>query len=50
MKHQLEFEKPIAELQNKLEELRKHRTTHSLDVNIDSEIAQIENKMTVRKD
>ncbi len=45
MKHQLDFEKPIAELQNKLEELRKHRATHSLDVNIDSEIAQIENKI-----
>jgi acetyl-CoA carboxylase carboxyl transferase subunit alpha len=45
MKHQLEFEKPIAELQNKLEELRKHKATHSLDVNIDVEIAQIEEKI-----
>jgi acetyl-CoA carboxylase carboxyl transferase subunit alpha len=45
MKHQLEFEKPIAELQNKLEELRKHKASHSLDVNIDAEIAQIENKI-----
>src|SRR5688500_3941089 len=45
MKHQLEFEKPIAELQNKLEELRKHKATHSLDVNMDAEIAQIENKI-----
>ena len=24
MKHQLDFEKPIVELQNKLEELKKH--------------------------
>src|SRR5688572_32605406 len=45
MKHQLEFEKPIAELQNKLDELRKHKATHSLDVNMDAEIAQIENKI-----
>ena len=45
MKHQLDFEKPIFELQNKLEELKKHRTTHSLDVNIDQEIAQIEGKL-----
>ena len=45
MKHQLDFEKPIAELQNKLEELRKHKASHALDVNIDAEIAQIENKI-----
>lgn len=45
MKHQLEFEKPIFELQNKLEELKKHKLTHSLDVNIDQEIAQIETKL-----
>src|SRR5688572_28163391 len=45
MKHQLDFEKPIFELQSKLEELKKHRTTHALDVNIDQEIAQIETKL-----
>jgi acetyl-CoA carboxylase carboxyl transferase subunit alpha len=45
MKHQLDFEKPIFELQNKLEELKKHRNAHSLDVNIDQEIAQIEGKL-----
>jgi acetyl-CoA carboxylase carboxyl transferase subunit alpha len=45
MKHQLDFEKPIFELQNKLEELKKHRAAHSLDVNIDQEIAQIERKL-----
>jgi acetyl-CoA carboxylase carboxyl transferase subunit alpha len=32
-------------LQNKLEELRKHKATHSLDVNMDAEIAQIEEKI-----
>src|SRR5687768_1100639 len=45
MKHQLDFEKPLAELQNKLEELRKHKTAHSLDVNIEAEIAQMESKL-----
>ena len=30
MKHQLDFEKPILELQQKLEELIKHREDHSL--------------------
>src|SRR6266446_5235524 len=45
MKHQLDFEKPIAELQSKLEELRKHPETHSLRVNFKAEIAQIEKKI-----
>jgi len=45
MKHQLEFEKPIAELQSKLEELRKHRETHSIGVNFEDEIATIERKI-----
>jgi acetyl-CoA carboxylase carboxyl transferase subunit alpha len=45
MKHQLEFEKPIAELQRKLEELTKHRETHGLGVNFDEEIAGIEKKI-----
>src|SRR2546428_4124900 len=45
MKHQLDFEKPIAELQVKLEELRKHPETHSLRVNFKVEIAQIEQKI-----
>src|SRR6266849_3867920 len=45
MKHQLDFEKPIAELQVKLEELRKHPETHSLRVNFKTEIAQIEKKI-----
>ena len=45
MKHQLDFEKPIIELQNKLEELKKHPETHSLDVSFEEEIAQIEVKL-----
>ncbi len=45
MKHQLDFEKPIAELQNKLEELRKHSETHSLSVNFKEEAIQIEKKI-----
>ena len=45
MKHQLDFEKPIIELQNKLEALRKHPETHSLGVNFEEEINQIEMKI-----
>jgi len=45
MKHQLEFEKPIAELQRKLEELTAHHETHDLAVGFDEEIARIEQKI-----
>src|SRR3977135_2406626 len=45
MKHQLDFEKPIAELQSKLEELKKHPETHSLSISFNDEIAQIEKKL-----
>src|SRR6266540_2521715 len=45
MKHYLDFEKPIVELQRKLEELKKHPETHSLGVNFKDEIAQIEKKL-----
>lgn len=45
MKHQLDFEKPIAELQHKLEELTKHRDTHSIGINFDEEIARMEEKI-----
>lgn len=45
MKHYLDFEKPILELQRKLEELRKHRETHSLGIDLDEEIRQIEGKI-----
>lgn len=43
MKHQLDFEKPIFELQRKLDELKKQPQPGSL--NIDDEIAQIEKKI-----
>ncbi len=45
MKHQLDFEKPIVELENKLDELKKHQETHSLGVNLEQEIQQIEKKI-----
>jgi acetyl-CoA carboxylase carboxyl transferase subunit alpha len=45
MKHQLDFEKPIIELQTKLDELRKHPETHSLGVSFEEEIVMIEKKL-----
>ncbi len=45
MRHQLDFEKPIAELQTKLEELRQHPEKHSLGVNFEEEVALIEKKI-----
>src|SRR6266702_4264765 len=49
MKHQLDFEKPIVELQNKLEELKKHPETHSLGVSFEEEVALIEKKVAETK-
>jgi len=46
MKHQLDFEKPIIELQAKLEELRQHPEKHSLGVSFEEEIQLIEKKLT----
>lgn len=45
MKHYLDFEKPILELQRKLDELRKHPETHSLGISLEEEIALIEKKL-----
>src|SRR5450432_1642701 len=45
MKHQLDFEKPIVELQNKLEELRQHPEKHSLGISFEEEIQLIEKKL-----
>jgi acetyl-CoA carboxylase carboxyl transferase subunit alpha len=45
MKHQLDFEKPIIELQNKLDELRKQPEKHSLGVSFEEEIQLIEKKL-----
>src|SRR6187431_1863485 len=43
MKHQLDFEKPIVELQNKLEELKKQQ--HSLGISFEEEIQLMERKI-----
>src|SRR5476649_501347 len=45
MKHQLDFEKPIIELQTKLDELRKHPEKHSLGISFEEEIQLIEVKL-----
>jgi acetyl-CoA carboxylase carboxyl transferase subunit alpha len=45
MKHQLDFEKPIIELQNKLNELKKHPEANAIDVSFEQEIIQIERKI-----
>lgn len=45
MKHQLDFEKPIFELQRKLEELKQHPETHSMGVSFEEEITLIERKI-----
>jgi acetyl-CoA carboxylase carboxyl transferase subunit alpha len=45
MKHQLDFEKPIIELQEKLEELKQHPEKHSLGVSFEEEIKLIEKKL-----
>lgn len=45
MKHQLDFEKPIVELQNKLAELKEHPETHSLGISFEDEIRQIQKKI-----
>jgi len=45
MKHQLEFEKPIFELEAKLEELRGHPEKHSLGISFEEEIQLIEKKI-----
>jgi acetyl-CoA carboxylase carboxyl transferase subunit alpha len=45
MKYQLDFEKPILELQRKLEEFRKHPETHSLGVSVEEAVAVMEKKI-----
>src|SRR5882757_8351769 len=49
MKHQLDFEKPIVELQHKLEELKKHPETHSLGISFEEEVSLIEKKLDETK-
>ncbi|MCP5520220.1 MAG: acetyl-CoA carboxylase carboxyltransferase subunit alpha [Verrucomicrobiales bacterium] len=45
MKHYLDFEKPIAELQRKLDELRAHSESVSLGLNLETEVALMEKKL-----
>jgi acetyl-CoA carboxylase carboxyl transferase subunit alpha len=45
MKHYLEFEKPIAELQRKLEDLKAHPETHSLGISWEEEMRLLEAKI-----
>ena len=45
MRHQLDFEKPILELEAKLEDLKSHPEEHAMDVNFESEIKAIEEKI-----
>jgi acetyl-CoA carboxylase alpha subunit len=47
MKNQLDFEKPIVELQRKLEELKKHPEANSMDLSLGQEIEQIERKLVI---
>lgn len=45
MKHHLDFEKPIIELQQKLEDLRRQPEKHALEISLEDEIRQIEAKI-----
>ena len=45
MKHQLDFERPIVELQNKLDELKKHSATHPMNLSVEEEVGMIEKKL-----
>jgi acetyl-CoA carboxylase carboxyl transferase subunit alpha len=45
MKHYLDFEKPIIELQRKLQELKQHPDQHSLGISWEEEIQQLERKL-----
>jgi acetyl-CoA carboxylase carboxyl transferase subunit alpha len=49
MKHQLDFEKPIDELQRKLEDLRQHPETHSLGISFEEEMQMLERKIVALK-
>jgi len=45
MRHYLDFEKPIAELQRKLDDLKAHPETHSLGIRWEEEIQVLEEKI-----
>lgn len=45
MKHYLDFERPIVELQRKLDELRRHPEAHAMGLSLEEELEQIERKL-----
>jgi acetyl-CoA carboxylase carboxyl transferase subunit alpha len=45
MRNHLDFEKPIIELQRKLDELRRHPEARSLGISLEEEISMIERKL-----
>jgi acetyl-CoA carboxylase carboxyl transferase subunit alpha len=45
MKDVLDFERPIVELERKLDELKRHPKTHAIDIRIEDEIALIQKKI-----
>jgi acetyl-CoA carboxylase carboxyl transferase subunit alpha len=49
MKHHLDFEKPIIELQSKLEDLRNHPEKHSLGISVEEEVSMIAKKLEETK-
>lgn len=49
MKHLLDFEKPIVELQSKLDDLRRSPDSNSLGINLEEEIKQMEAKIEVTR-
>ena len=50
MKHRkLDFEKPIIELQRKLDELKKHPKTHSIKISFEEEVTLMEKKIEETK-
>src|SRR5438045_1953799 len=49
MRHHLDFEKPIVELQEKLDELKQHPEKPSLGISFEEEVALIEKKLAETK-
>ncbi|MEY4384841.1 MAG: hypothetical protein RLY20_124 [Verrucomicrobiota bacterium] len=45
MKHVLDFEKPLVELQNKLDDLKAHPEKHAIGIEFEEEIALIQRKI-----
>lgn len=49
MKHHLEFEKPIVDLQQRIDGLRRHPEAHGSGVNVESEVQSLEVKLELLK-